>query len=94
MSIKLTKVVKDLNVGLSTAVEFLHKKGFSDVEVNPNARISEEQYDLLNKEFNKDKSQKIESEIFAQRNKERTKGEAVTLDGFEAVKPQDRKSVV
>lgn len=88
MSIKLTKVVKDLNVGLSTAVEFLHKKGFSDVEVNPNARISEEQYDLLNKEFNKDKSQKIESEIFAQRNKERTKGEAVTLDGFEAVKPQ------
>jgi translation initiation factor IF-2 len=88
MSTKLNKVVKELNVGLSTAVEFLHKKGFSDVESNPNARISDEQYDLLVNEFSKDKSQKIESGILAQRNKERAKGEVVALEGFDnEVKP-------
>ena len=83
MSTKLNKVVKELNVGLATAVEFLHKKGFADVESNPNARITEEQYDLLVKEFSKDKSQKIESGILAQRSKERPKGEVVALEGFD-----------
>ena len=57
MSVKLSKVTKDLNVGLATVVEFLHKKGFSEVaENNPNARISDEQYDLLLQEFSKDKT--------------------------------------
>ena len=83
MSTKLNKVVKELNVGLATAVEFLHKKGFADVESNPNARITEEQYDLLVKEFSKDKSQKIESGILAQRSKERPKGEVVAPEGFD-----------
>lgn len=36
MSIRLNKVTKECNVGLQTAVEFLQKKGFSDVEANPN----------------------------------------------------------
>ena len=90
MSTKLNKVVKELNVGLATAVEFLHKKGYTEVESNPNARISDEQYDLLVKEFSKDKNQKIESGILAQRNKERPKGEVVVLEGFdEETKPAE-----
>ncbi len=83
MSTKLNKVVKELNVGLSTAVEFLHKKGYTAVEANPNMRISDEEYHLLVKEFSKDKNQKLESDIVAQRNKERPKGEVIALDGFE-----------
>ncbi|MDR0573994.1 MAG: translation initiation factor IF-2 [Tannerella sp.] len=50
MPVKLNKVIKDLNVGLSTVVDFLNKKGY-EVESNPNARVSDEQYDLLVKEF-------------------------------------------
>ena len=49
--IRLNKVTKECNVGLQTAVEFLQKKGFSDVEANPNAKISQEQYDLLVAEY-------------------------------------------
>ena len=50
MPVKLNKVIKDLNVGLSTVVEFLNKNGF-DVESNPNVKVSDEQYALLAKEF-------------------------------------------
>ena len=51
MSIRLNKVTKECNVGLQTAVEFLQKKGFSDVEANPNTKISDEQYQMLVAEF-------------------------------------------
>ena len=54
MPIKLIKATRDLNVGLNTAVDFLHAKGFDDIDSNPNARISNEQYALLVKEFGKD----------------------------------------
>jgi len=60
-SIRLSKVVKDLNVGLSTAVEFLRKKGHA-VEPNPNHKISDEEYALLVKEFSSDKDLKLLSE--------------------------------
>ncbi|MDR1382117.1 MAG: translation initiation factor IF-2 [Tannerella sp.] len=50
--IKLNKVIKDLKVGLSTVVEYLKKKGH-DVENNPNARITDYQFDLLINEFGK-----------------------------------------
>ena len=83
MSVKLSKVTKDLNVGLSTVVDFLHKKGYSEVaENNPNARITDEQYDLLLQEFSKDKSVKKQSEMAAQRHKERPKNETVVLDSY------------
>ena len=47
MTIRLNKVTRDLNVGITTVVEFLQKKGFADIEVNPNTKITEEQYALL-----------------------------------------------
>ena len=52
MSIRLNKATKECNVGLQTAVEFLQKKGFSDVEANPNGRITDEQY--VNRMFLRD----------------------------------------
>ncbi len=61
MSIRLSKVTKECNVGLQTAVEFLQKKGFSDVESNPNAKISEEQRQLLLNEFAADKGLRSEA---------------------------------
>ena len=51
---KLIQVQRKLNVGINTVVEFLRKKGFDVEDNNPNARISDEQYALLVKEFGKD----------------------------------------
>ena len=74
--IRLNKVTKECNVGLQTAVEFLQKKGFSDVEANPNAKISQEQYDLLVAEFKNDQGLRRDAEqlsIKRQNNKENNK---------------------
>lgn len=54
MAIRLNKVVRDLNVGMSTIVDFLEKKG-RPIENNPNTIVSDEQLALLNKEYKKDK---------------------------------------
>lgn len=70
MSIRLIKVSKDLNVGISSLVEFLHKKGF-EVESNPNTKIDDEQYDLLIVEFGKDKNIKLASDRRKEQNKEK-----------------------
>ena len=74
MAIRLNKVTRDLNVGITTVVEFLQKKGHV-IEASPNAKITEEQYAELVKEFSKDRNLKKESEKFIQerQNKERNK---------------------
>ena len=84
MTIRLNKVTRDLNVGISTVVEFLQKKGFA-VEANPNTKINEKQYALLVKEFSTDKNLRLESERFIQerQNKDRNKA-SVSIDGYEA----------
>lgn len=61
MPIRISKVIKDLNVGLDTIVEFLSSKG-ENVEQNPNAKITDEQYELLVEEFDTDKKLKKEAE--------------------------------
>ncbi len=61
MSVRLNKVVRDLNVGIDTIVKFLQKKGV-EIEASPNTKISDEHYDLLVKEFAPDKIQKKESD--------------------------------
>lgn len=57
MSVRLNKVARDLNVGVQTIVEFLQKKGF-EINVDPNTKISDEQHELLVKEFSTDKKLK------------------------------------
>ena len=61
MSIRLNKVTKEFNIGLQTAVEFLQKKGFNDIEANPNYKITEEQYAALQKAFSSDKGLRNEA---------------------------------
>jgi len=54
---RLSKAAKEFNVGLPTILEFLGKKGFK-LDHNPNTKITPEMYDLLAKEYQKDKSEK------------------------------------
>lgn len=86
--IRLNKVARDLNVGIATAVDFLQKKGYS-VEANPNAKITEEQYTELVKEFSKDKDLKLKSEqkIQERQNKERNKA-SVSIEDITGEAPK------
>jgi translation initiation factor IF-2 len=88
MSIRLNKVTRDLNVGISTVVEFLQKKGFT-VEPSPNAKITEEQYSLLVKEFSTDKNLRQESE---RRTQERQhKGKTAPQEAAKSALPEDNR---
>ncbi|MBR3951754.1 MAG: translation initiation factor IF-2 [Bacteroidaceae bacterium] len=64
MSVRLNKVVRDLNVGIDTVVNFLQKKGI-EIDSNPNAKINDEQYEMLVKEFAPDKILKKESDTIS-----------------------------
>ena len=90
MTIRLNKVTRDLNVGITTAVEFLQKKGFV-VEANPNTKITDEQFELLKKEFSTDKDLKMKSERFLQerQTKERNKG-SVAIEGYETKETKEK----
>ncbi len=57
---RLSKVARELNVGISTIVEFLDSKGI-EVDGKPNTKIDPKVYDILHEEFQSEKSAKEES---------------------------------
>jgi translation initiation factor IF-2 len=76
---RLGKVAREFNVGIQTMVEFLNKKGHI-VDPNPNAKIEDEQYILLQKEYSKDIDLKKESEKLNLRTHRHQKNETLTID--------------
>ena len=58
---RLSKIASEFNVGISTIVEFLKKKGH-DIDANPNSKIAPELYALLSKEYSSDISAKKDAE--------------------------------
>ena len=58
---RLSKVAKEFNLSLGKITEFLAAKG-RPVENNPNAKIGDDEYSLLSKEFSGDKSAKEEAQ--------------------------------
>ena len=85
MAIKLIKACKELNIGMSTAVEFCKKQG-KEIATDPNTRIDDDLYLLLAKEFNKDMALKLEAERQAQERQEREIPKSVAVD--EPKKPE------
>ncbi len=59
-TIRLNKVLRELNISLDRAVEFLDSKGV-DIEKRPTTKISEETYKILSDEFQTDASKKVAS---------------------------------
>ncbi len=51
---RLASAAKELNVGTATIVEHLHAKGFKEVANSPNTKLTEEQYDILLRDFRSD----------------------------------------
>ena len=72
MRTKISKVAKDLNVAVSTALDFLKKHNI-EVEGGLNARIDDDAVNLLYKEFSKDKDAKAEAEQYLTTRREEKK---------------------
>lgn len=84
-TIRINKVLKDFNIGINTLAEFLKKKGI-EVEVSPIAKISEEVYALVAKEFGKEQIIKEQSKKVAIKVKELT-GDEFHKEDNEEVEP-------
>lgn len=78
MAVRLSKIAREFNVGLSTIVEFLHSKGIK-ISSDPNAKLTDEDYNLVAKEFSSDSQVKKESSLVDLKNT-RKKKETVTID--------------
>ena len=59
-AIRLSKIAREYNLGISTIVEFLHKKGHK-VDPNPNTKIDPELCHLLEQEYSSDFTEKRKS---------------------------------
>ena len=75
MAIRIGKVSRELNVGTSTLVDFLHKKGFQDITEDLNQKLTDEQYNMLIEGFSSDKSLKDEATKFLQERRMRSGGD-------------------
>ncbi|RMA65708.1 translation initiation factor IF-2 [Ulvibacter antarcticus] len=70
-SIRLNKVLREFNISLDRAVEFLSSKGH-EVEARPTTKISDTEYQVLFEEFQTDKSKKVASkEVGEEKRKEK-----------------------
>lgn len=74
MAERVSKVLKEFNIGQPTLVEFFAKKGKS-VGLDLNSRLSDEEYALVRKEFQKEQIVKEESKKVADKVKSITTGE-------------------
>ncbi|GAP73111.1 translation initiation factor IF-2 [Candidatus Symbiothrix dinenymphae] len=82
MSIRLNKVTQNLNVGLTTVVEFLQRQGYDHPDADPNTKIEDVEYDLLVNEFSLDKNLKKEAEKIRFDRRDKDKKGTVTVPGY------------
>ena len=68
MSIRLNKALRELNIGLQTAVEFLEKRSdLGEVKAEPSFKLSDAQYDALAGAFQQDKEVRSQAEKLLQK---------------------------
>ena len=91
-SIRLNKVLKEFNISLDRAVDYLKSKSI-EIEARPTTKISNTEYRLLSEGFAKDKEKKVESkevgeekrkekeELFNDREREREEQERLKAKG-------------
>ncbi|MCD8210070.1 MAG: translation initiation factor IF-2 [Prevotella sp.] len=99
MSIRLSKAISELNIGLQTAVEFLKKKsGLGEVRENPSFKLSDEQYGALVEAFKSDKEARNQvGKLFTKHPKEKKRPqeqkEPVSQEVIKATPQQSYKPV-
>ena len=80
-SLRLSKLAREFNVGISTIVEFLHKKGHK-IPSDPNSKVDAELYNLLAKEYGAEVNLKMESQKVSLKSL-RDKKETVSIEDVE-----------
>ncbi|HAE24399.1 MAG TPA: translation initiation factor IF-2 [Prevotellaceae bacterium] len=100
MAVRLNKVLREFNVGLQTVVDYLEKKGYK-IDADLNAKLSDDEYQIVKNEFGTDKDLKKEVEkIITQRLEEKVKEKKVVAaphqkeQVIKAEVPQDAKPQV
>ena len=69
--IRINKVLRELNISLERAVDYLKDKGIA-IDANPNAKISEKEFSILQNQFAGDKGNKEASkEVSEEKRKEK-----------------------
>ena len=92
--IRISKAIKEFNVGLQTVVDFLAKKGVV-VDPAPSTIIEEAQYDMLRKEFGADKDLRDEAEKMLQnRQKEKSQKKPAAAEVIETRIPEEMRPQV
>ncbi len=90
MAIRISKATRELNVGSATLVDFLHRKGFSDINDDLNQKLTDEQYNLLIAEFSQDRTIREEANRFLQ---ERQTKRTVEEPEVQPAKPEPQPAV-
>ena len=81
MSIRLSKALSELNIGLQTAVEFLEKRKDGDGEkFGPTSKLTDAQYSVLVEAFKQDAAVRTEAEKLFQKKPKEKKHSSETKD--------------
>ena len=87
-AIRLSKAAKELNVGLTHVVEFLESKGIV-IDSNPNTKISQDVYSLLQDTYMPDRLAKLDAQEIT---REKLKRDNVVIEATTS-KPEAKKEV-
>jgi translation initiation factor IF-2 len=87
---RLSKVARELNVGISTIVDFLNEQG-KEVSSNPNTKIDENLYMLLLQEF---QSEKFKKEKADQVRIEQTERKVISIKKEEVPKKEEVEKII
>ena len=85
---RLNKVLREFNISLDRAVEFLASNGH-DIDARPTTKISPDQYNLFLNEFSSDKSNKVESHDLSE--EKRKEKEELRLKKEKELEEKERK---
>ena len=88
-TIRLSKAAREFNIGVSTLIDFLLKKGFT-IEKDPNSKLSQEMYTLLMKEFATEKHVKEEAQKIGLHF---TQHETITIDDKRQISKEKEKEL-
>ena len=90
---RLGQIIKTLNIGIGTAVDFLNKKG-ENISPIPHQQLTETQENLLLKEFSSDKTLKEKSDKLIQKRQERENLVTVEVESIEKTSVIQNKTTV
>ena len=94
MSIRLNKAIRELNIGLQTAVEFLEKRQeLGEVKGDPNFKLSDDQFKALEKEFKPDQVVKNAAKICQKKQKDKVRTKKTSEHKTEKIAKQETPKI-